>query len=481
LNPLANNWFNRWYFLITGLFIAINSILIGLEIFYLPMLPVLVLIILSALVSLDKLVYFIVFFTPLSLTIEFSEFAALSLPSEPLLFGVLLIFSFRLAHAGGFDKEITRHPVTLLILLHLIWMGITSLTSTMPMVSLKYALARTWYVVSFYFIATQIFRKSENIRFWIWLFTVPLSIVIIYSIIQFFNYNVDKNALYWVMQPFFKDHTVYGAVIAMMLPVMVVFSFDKSYRYKYRMISGVFFAIILAGIILSYTRAAWLSILAAWGVYLVFRFQISWKILLGAFLLGLALLINFNHEIMLRISRNRQSSSKDLGEHLQSVSNIRNDASNLERINRWNSAIRMFRDKPLLGFGPGTYRFQYAPYQRSYEQTYVSTNSGKLGNAHSEYLSPLSESGFPGMILFLLIIGYTIASAARIYRMNRGNATGYLAIGILSGLMTYFFHGLLNNFLDQDKAAVPFWSMIAIIVALDVYHSQPTDQEPKHS
>ena len=95
---------------------------------------------------------------------------------------------------------------------------------------------------------------------------------------------------------------------------------------------------------------------------------------------------------------------------------------------------------------------------------------GKLGNAHSEYLGPLSESGLPGLLIFLLIIGFTIASAARIYVKNRGRATGYLSIGVLMGLMTYFLHGLLNNFLDQDKAALPFWSMIAIIVALDVYH-----------
>lgn len=477
LNQRTSKWFERWFLLITGLFIVANSLLIWQGIFYFSALPLVVLILLAALFALDKLVYFIVFFVPFSLTLEFSEYAALSVPSEPLLFGVLLIFIFRIVYAGGFDRQVTRHPITVLILLYLAWMVITSLTSTMPMVSLKYTLARIWFMVSFYFIATQVFRSAKNIRFWIWLFTVPLSIVIIYSIVQFFNYNIDKNALYWVMQPFFKDHTIYGAVIAMMLPVMIVFSFDKSYLPKYRLISGAFFIIIFAGIVVSYTRAAWLSIVAAWGVYLLFRYRISWKLILAAFVLGMVLLFQYQHEIMLRIGQNRQSSSKNLAEHLQSVSNIRNDASNLERINRWSSAIRMFKDKPVLGFGPGTYRFQYAPYQRSYEQTYVSTNSGSLGNAHSEYLGPLSEMGFPGLLLFLLIIAYTIYCASRVYNANRGKPNGYLVIGILMGLMTYFFHGILNNFLDQDKAALPFWSMIAMIVALDVYHRHPAQEK----
>ena len=38
-------------------------------------------------------------------------------------------------------------------------------------------------------------------------------------------------------------------------------------------------------------------------------------------------------------------------------------------------------------------------------------------------------------------------------------------------LITYMAHGFLNNFLDTDKLSVPFWGFIAIIVALDVYHT----------
>ncbi len=40
----------------------------------------------------------------------------------------------------------------------------------------------------------------------------------------------------------------------------------------------------------------------------------------------------------------------------------------------------------------------------------------------------------------------------------------------LLGLITYFAHGFLNNFLDTDKLSVPFWGFIAIIVALETYH-----------
>lgn len=472
-----NNWSIRWFYGLIAAFIAANSYLLTQEFYLLPLLPLVVLILFSALISLDKLVYFILFFVPLSLTVEFNEYAALTLPTEPLLFGVMLVFFFKLIFEGGFDKNITKHPVTIFIICHLIWMCITSLTSSMPLVSIKYTIARLWFVVSFYFVASKIFKEKKNIRFWIWLFTIPLSIVIVYSVIQFFNFNIDKNALYWVMQPFFKDHTIYGAVIAMMLPVMFVFSFDKSYPPSYRIYSFLFFLIILVGIIVSYTRAAWLSVAAAYFIYLIYLFRVDFKILLAGFFILIATLFYFKDDILMKIERNKQSSSKDLGKHLQSVSNIKNDASNLERINRWSSAVRMFEKKPLLGFGPGTYRFKYAPYQRSYELTYVSTNAGKLGNSHSEYLGPLAEQGIIGTILMLGIIISTITTGTRLYYNSKSPEIKFLAIGILIGLFTYFLHGFLNNFLDQDKASAPFWSMIAIIVSLDVYHNNKKKED----
>jgi putative inorganic carbon (HCO3(-)) transporter len=462
----SDNWY--WGFLI--LFILINSWLTADEFYYFPVLPLVVLIIFSALVALDRLIFFILFCIPLSLTLEFSEFAALTVPTEPLLFGVMLVFLFRLMYEGGFDIKITKHPVTLAILFHLVWMFITSLSSTMVLVSVKYFVARLWFVISFYFLATQIFKRFDRIITWIWLFTVPLSIVICYSIVQFFNYNIDKDALYWVMQPFFKDHTIYGAVIAMMLPLMFVFSFDKSYTPKYRFISFGFFLVIFIGIIVSYTRAAWLSVAGAYFVYLIYLLRINWKIVLVGFVLSLGVLGYYSDEIKMKFAANKQSSSQDLGEHLKSVSNIKSDASNMERINRWSSALRMFRNKPILGFGPGTYRFQYAPFQRSYELTYVSTNAGSLGNAHSEYLGPLAEQGLLGTISFVLIVVLTIATGTRIYFTSKSRQIRFLSMGALIGLFTYFLHGFLNNFLDQDKASAPFWSLIAILVALDVYH-----------
>jgi hypothetical protein len=38
---------------------------------------------------------------------------------------------------------------------------------------------------------------------------------------------------------------------------------------------------------------------------------------------------------------------------------------------------------------------------------------------------------------------------------------------MILALVTYFFHGLLNNYLDTDKAAVPIWTICVIFIVLD--------------
>jgi hypothetical protein len=47
------------------------------------------------------------------------------------------------------------------------------------------------------------------------------------------------------------------------------------------------------------------------------------------------------------------------------------------------------------------------------------------------------------------------------------------------GISTYFVHGFLNNFLDTDKASVPFWGFLAMLVCIDVYHKNQMEEEDK--
>ena len=51
---------------------------------------------------------------------------------------------------------------------------------------------------------------------------------------------------------------------------------------------------------------------------------------------------------------------------------------------------------------------------------------------------------------------------------------------MILALVTYFFHGILNNYLDTDKAAVPIYAVCAVIIALNLNNVRQADVRPRN-
>ena len=475
MTPLSESSKNNlWIYLAATLFVVIDGLLVYNEVYILNLLPFVLLIFFLAFLALDKLFLVIVFLTPLS--VPLAEIIPglsvnLYLPTEPLLFGAMILFVFKLGYEKQIDPKIFTHPVSLAIFFNLIWIFITSVTSTLPVVSLKFFIARLWFVTGYFFLAAYCFKKPENIKWFFKVYLAGLSLVIIYTLINHSRFGlINQEAAHSAVHPFYNDHTAYGAVIAMFIPVVIAFLSSLSRKGSVYKIQWFFLLLFLSfAMIFSYTRAGWISLAGGFVVYLLIKLKVRFYLLAMVIGMLIAMGYMFKTNIMMELEQNRQDSSADLAEHVQSISNITSDASNLERINRWESALRMFKQKPLLGWGPGTYMFLYAPFQHSTEKTIISTNFGDLGNAHSEYIGPLAESGVLGTISFLLIVITTISTGIRVWHKLKGTWTGSLALGAFIGLTTYFIHGMMNNFLDTDKASAPFWGFIAVLVVLDIY------------
>lgn len=465
----------RLFYLFCGVFIITNAIFIYNEFYWFSLLPVALFVVGVAFFSLDKLILLTAFSTPLSIEAEIPDVGmVMSLPTEPLMFGVMGLFIFKLLYEERFDSQTLKHPVTIAIAVNLTWLAVCVIKSDMPGVSLKYFLVRSWFIISFFFLAGQLFRKNSlEITRFLWLFMISLCLVAVYSVVHLSLYNFDKHHAQWVMQPFFRDHTAYGAVLAMFFPIAIGFLSVKTGKTA-KLFAGVFFIIITIGLIFSFTRAAWLSLVVALGVWLIFIFRINYKIVAFIFIALVGLFFYFQSDLIMMLEKNKQDASSDLAEHVESISNIATDASNLERLNRWNCALRMFSERPVFGWGPGTYQFLYAPYQKASEQTIISTNFGDAGNAHSEYLGPLAEAGVLGSLSFIVVVFLVIRTASVLYWKITDRNDRIILMSVLLGLITYLVHGIMNNFLDLDKASVPFWGFIAIIVALDIKYSKPT-------
>ena len=473
-----------WGILIS--FVALNSIMLALEIFYLPLVPVLLLFLVLVIVAADKYLLVIVFFVPLSIPLSrLAEGLSVDmyLPTEPLLAGLLLLYFLKYLMGERIDLKVLRHPVTLAIYFHLAWLFITTLTSSDMMVSFKLLVSRLWFIVGFYLVATQLFRKELNMHRYVWLFIIAFSGVIVFTLVNHSQYGLDNQMMaHRAAAPFYKDHTSYGATLGFILPVLVaLFLFIKRGDMNTRFLMVLLILLFLFATVVSYTRATWISILASGGVWALVKMKVRFEFVLVGAVILISFFLSIRTDLMIQLEQNRVESSGEISEHVQSISNISTDQSNLERINRWSCAYRMWKDKPLFGFGPGTYQFEYGRYQRSYEKTRISTDFGTRGNAHSEYLGPLSESGVFGLLSILLVIGATFYTGIRVYLTSKKRSIRIFSLAVLTGLSSYYLHGVLNNFLDTDKISALFWAYTAMLVAMDVYHREAPGDEPERA
>ena len=468
------NTYVFYFVIISSRLINAYVLLFAKDMFYLfNMLPLAALVILLAIFDIEKIMYLMVFSTPLAISLKelgFNDGLNLSLPAEPLMIGMTLIYFLNELSSGVTDKRILKHPITIIIFIQLAWILVTTVTSELPVISIKFMLARIWFLTSCYFIATELFKKKKAIIYHLLFYAVALAIVALITTYKHYGYAFDEKIADWIVSPFYNDHTAYGAALAMYIPVMVGIMLMKNISTFVKILCFTLLVIFLISIIVSFARAGWLSLVVSLAVLVSLLLKIKFRTILFTLIGGVIIFVSFQTEVLMILGRNNTDSDGDISANIESMSNISTDASNLERLNRWSCALQMFEEKPMVGFGPGTYQFLYAPFQKSSQKTIISTNFGDKGNAHSEYLGPLSEQGLIGALIVVALVFAVMFVGYRLVYSVKDKSLKILTITVLMGMSTYFVHGFLNNFLDTDKASVPFWGFLAIMVCIDVYY-----------
>ncbi|MEK7316392.1 MAG: O-antigen ligase family protein, partial [Candidatus Eisenbacteria bacterium] len=242
----------------------------------------------------------------------------------------------------------------------------------------------------------------------------------------------------------------YAAYLAMLLPLPLLLSLER--RGRARWLYGAGALAILLGIVFSFTRAAWLSlvlvlppVLLAWAA----RGR-NWRALAlpvaGILLVGLTVVA--------------VGASERLTRHAGTLVESEN-VSNLERLNRWMAAVEMTKDHPWLGVGYGAYAEAYPAYRR---KTIVTELAYRHMGAHSEPLRLVAETGAIGLAAALWFLGVAFAAGAKAARAP--GEQGIAALAIVAGLATYAAHGLFNSYLGIDKISVPFWIGLGALAAL---------------
>ena len=463
------------------LYILCNGVLIYYNNYHLLLLPLVLIIIYLFSFHIDIVFLLIVLCTPFSFNFENLELGGIGFyfPTEPLLLLFSIVFLMKIIYQKRKLSSVVhlKHPITLIILIQLLWIFLTCITSEFPYISFKFLIARCWFIIPIFFYAIHFFKEGKHriIQF-LWAFIVPIFFVCLYTLITHYKNDFSEESGHWVMWPFFKDHTSYGAIVAISIP-MVFFLLKETKEIYFKYLLILVSIVLFLSLYFSYTRAAWLSIVCAGVVYLLYKYKVKLKWLISfSVISGLIVFLNFSALSYIIEKNDAEHTTENFSERIESMSNISSDASNLERLNRWNCAIKLFEERPVFGWGPGTYSFVYAPYQSSNNLTIISTNFGDAGNAHSEYLGPLSEQGLFGMLIMLILVITIFYISGKFYVNSKAGFERNVCMMIILSLSTYFSHAILNNYLDTDKASIPVWGLIAIFVTINTYKTSNNNQ-----
>lgn len=409
-----------------------------------------------------KLLFFGFFaLLPFSVEVTLPGGLGTDLPSEPLMWFFTVISLLLVVWKGKvLSQKIFTNPMSLLLVMHLLWMFICTLMSTYPIISLKFFLAKIWYVVPFFFLPLIILKGEQDLeklfRYFIYTSIIAVAYVMVNHAASGFSF-ADIN---FAVRPIFRNHVNYAAMLVLLVPFIWALAVTtKEKKFWFVML---FF---LIAVYFTYTRAAYGVIV----LFVVMFFAIKWKlmkwltpaaILVVAF--GLQTMIKGNAYLELAPQYEKTVSHTKFNNLIEATYKME-DISTMERLYRWVAGFQMVSEKPFFGFGPSTFYSNYQRHTVNSFQTYVSDNPEKSG-IHNYYLMTLVEQGFIGLMILLLIILMPLFLAQKAYSQYKDVNAGYW---IMAAALSYFGTAvmiLINDLLEADKVGPVFFLSAAIIV-----------------
>ncbi|MGI9159540.1 MAG: O-antigen ligase family protein, partial [Saprospiraceae bacterium] len=351
----------RWLFAAFALLsVAAGWAAVYLDDWRFALIPAGLLLLWIAVVDYHLLFFLLAASIPVSTEVTLPGGLGTDLPSEPLMWLLTLIaIAWFVRHYRELTPAYWRNPLTLFLLAHLCWLTVATAISTDFLVSLKFLLAKGWYVVVFFFLAGRVLQQEADYRRLIWYFFLPTLMTVLVILFRHSQVGFTFKDVNYVLAPFYRNHVMYACLLAVFMP-FVWFGAGWYRRWSARWLLLAFgILVLLVGINFAFTRAAYVALVAAIGVHWVLRRRLMKYALVGAaalFLLFAAWVGRGDNWLEFAPDYRRTVTHTRFDNLLEATTKLE-DISTMERVYLWVAAVNMIRDKPWLGFGPGTFYF----------------------------------------------------------------------------------------------------------------------------
>lgn len=199
--------------------------------------------------------------------------------------------------------------------------------------------------------------------------------------------------------------------------------------------------LMLGGLVATYTRGAWIGLGAGVLVLAATVRRGRWLLVAGLIVLAGGAAVA-PHEL-----RHRVLSMADPEE-----------AGVRERVYMWRSGLLMWRERPVLGIGPGGVKREYPRY------ALPEAVKQRTSHVHSTPLQILVERGVLGLAAWLLIWAAFFTRCLRLLRRLPGEAQPERALvtGSLAAIVSFLVAGLSEYNWGDSEVVMVAWALMAL-------------------
>ena len=444
---------------ITGLL----AIVFGVSLWVLPPTTLLVGAVIASVICLSLMsplagLVFLLVIGPLAVLGETEAPQLFRVDVDQLLFA-WLIFSW-FAHRAVMDRRLPSLRFSPILVLMVVWVAVLGLTA---LVSISFsAWLREWLKWAEALILIIFVMDMAETDGWQSVVVALLAAAFANAVVGLYEFFGGSGALHLLVNGrYFRafgtmgQPNPFGGFMGLAAPLGVVttlallwhslHAFLHSKRVAFAplllgVLTGIVTLVIMAAVIASWSRGAWLAFFASTGLTIVLFPRRGWHslsillagtLLVGGAWLGGALPQSITDRLS-TINRDFQSEIDVRG------ANISNDNyAVIERLAHWQAAIRMAEANPLLGVGAGHYELVYPQYR-------LINWDEPLGHAHNYYLNILAEAGLIGLFGYLFLwVGVIMCSLQCLKHPDL--AMRSLAVGLLGTWSYLLIHSLTDN------------------------------------
>lgn len=476
---VAGNKFQLFFAVLAALFIAVLSIAVFSEQYLLIAIPFAILIFYTAWQNRNTVFLLLLAALPFSFEYNFSSGLGTDIPDEFLMLLVsVLFFAYWVYSPAAILKRTLHHPLLLLLGVVVCWMLLTVVFSTNQQISVKYLLAKGWYIIAFVLTPLIVFKEKKSITIAFVVLAGSMMLVTAIALLRHYQTNFSFATINDAVSPFFRNHVNYSAMLVCIIPVlMAFFQLSKKKNVKYFLVVVIITALI--ALFFSYARGAWLALLAGTVAYWLIKKRLLLFSFIAAIIITIGLLFwikGKDRYLLYAHDYNTTIFHKDFSEHLISTYKLK-DVSTAERFYRWIAGVRMIKDNWLTGYGPNTFYNNYKEYTIPAYKTWVSDNP-EHSTVHNYFLLTAIEQGIPGLLFLLFLLGAMIYYTQHLYHRitDLFYKTASAVVGVVLSMIIVL--NFLSDLIETDKIGSLFFLCVAMLVVTDSNTRKSLDSAP---